>query len=307
MHRNMSDLEYDRDVAMEEPQPYLQYQRPPPPRKIDFIGLDLPDIADPMYKSKPEQDLDVRYEVKEENEFHETRALFIGNLRRPINAAHFQLYLRDLAREEGSFIIERAWLSRARTHAIVLVSSEHGAVYIRSKLLNTVYPSKEEEKRLKLEFEEKEIERFEEQKRLYEQELGRLNEKEREALPPPLEPREYVTERIPLYVEYIPVKAINQWTFEEDRGPRDGKWKLEFEHRDGDTVASHTLLNSDYIPRYVPTRRGPPRRYNDRPYNAPPRRADSYVPNGTNRRTDTYIPSRDRNRSRSPSRSPRRY
>ena len=60
----MSDLEYDRDVAMEEPQPYPQYQRPPPPRKIDFIGLDLPDIADPMYKSKPEQDLDVRYEVK---------------------------------------------------------------------------------------------------------------------------------------------------------------------------------------------------------------------------------------------------
>ena len=57
--------------------------------------------------------------------------------------------------------------------------------------------------------------------------------KRREALPPPLEPREYVTERIPLYVEYIPVKAINQWTFEEDRGPRDGKWKLEFEHRDG--------------------------------------------------------------------------
>ena len=37
----------------------------------------------------------------------------------------------------------------------MLVSSEHGAVYIRSKLLNTVYPSKEEEKRLKLEFEEK--------------------------------------------------------------------------------------------------------------------------------------------------------
>ena len=108
----------------------------------------------------------------------------------------------------------------------MLVSSEHGAVYIRSKLLNTVYPSKEEEKRLKLEFEEKEIERFEEQKRLYEQELGRLNEKEREALPPPLEPREYVTEKNSLVREYIPVKAINQWTFEEDRGPRDGKWKL---------------------------------------------------------------------------------
>ena len=41
--------------------------------------------------------------------------------------------------------------------------------------------------------------------------------------------------------------------------------EIGFEHRDGDTVASHTLLNSDYIPRYVPTRRGPPRRYNDRP------------------------------------------
>ena len=91
----------------------------------------------------------------------------------------------------------------------MLVSSEHGAVYIRSKLLNTVYPSKEEEKRLKLEFEEKEIERFEEQKRLYEQELGRLNEKEREALPPPLEPREYVTKEFP-WREYIPVKrSIN--------------------------------------------------------------------------------------------------
>ena len=77
--------------------------RDPTSKKNRFYRLDLPDIADPMYKSKPEQDLDVRYEVKEENEFHETRALFIGNLRRPINAAHFQLYLRDLARKKALY------------------------------------------------------------------------------------------------------------------------------------------------------------------------------------------------------------
>lgn len=225
----MSDIEYDRDEEIRELAPYPQYQTQARPRKIDHIGLDLPDVADPKYESKDEQDRDVRYEVKEEAEFHVTRALFIGNLRRPINATAFQLYLRDLARKGGNFRIDRAWMSRPRTHAIVLVSTEEGAAYLRSKLVNTIFPDSEEEAKLKTEFEDREVSIYEEQLQEYNDKLERLPEGEKDRLAKPLEPREYVTERLPLYVEYIPVKAINQWTFEEDRGPRDGKWKLEFE------------------------------------------------------------------------------
>ncbi|CAK9441506.1 uncharacterized protein LODBEIA_P53740 [Lodderomyces beijingensis] len=287
----MSDIEYDRDSEREEPKPYYQFgnpnpnpsnhhgpadHQPPPERRPDIIGLDLPqplstkrhnktnknpngndDDGDQENEDmdkdqgKDDEEADVVYEVTEKPQFHTTRALFIGNLRRPINAGDFQRYLRGIAAEADiTFKIDRAWLNRLRTHAVVLVSTEEGAEYLRREIMGKIYPGEAEDLRLKEEFENSEIARFENEKRHYEE---AVDDEEREKLPAPVEPRDFVTERLPLYVEFIPVKAINQWTFEEDKGPKNGKWKLEFVKRDDDdVVVSHTLLNGDFIPRYHP-------------------------------------------------------
>lgn len=169
--------------------------------------------------------------------FDVTRALFIANLRKPINAAFFQANLKRVALEGGDYIVERAWLNRARTHAIILVNSEEGAVYLRSRMLNSIYPSPQEEAQLQLEIEEKE-------QRRYDREVANGDRS-------PLPPQPYtVPERMPLFVEFIPVKAINQWIYEEDHGPRDGLWKIEYETVGDEIVASHTLLNGSFIPEF---------------------------------------------------------
>ena len=196
----------------------------------------------------------VLYEVKEEPSFHVTRALFIANLRRPLNAIHFQQYLRTLADEAGGYTIERAWLNRTRSHGIVLVDKEEGAAYIREKLVGSIYPSEEEDEKLRVEYEAREVERYEAEMREFSPTDPRYKT--------PQEPRKYVTERHPLYVDYIPVKAINQWVFEEDKGARNGKWKIDYERKGDDVIATHTLLNGSFIPRYNPSFRrggGPPR------------------------------------------------
>ncbi|WLF81120.1 hypothetical protein PVL30_004917 [Lodderomyces elongisporus] len=393
----MSDVELDRDIDRDEPQPYYQYgkpaspREPPPERRPDMIGLDLPsrrpvrreadddamdrdgdengngngngkeneegdgienengngDDNEAKNGGRTKQDdevQDVVYEVTEKPSFHVTRALFIGNLRKPLNAGDFQRYLRSLAEsnKDIKFNIDRAWLNRLRTHAIVLVSNEEGAEFLRSQLSGSIYPGEEEDLRLKEEFENRETERFEHEKRIYDD----LSEEEKEKASAPVEPREFFTDRLPLYVEYIPVKAIGQWTFEEDKGPRDGIWKLEFTTRNEEIVASHLLLNGDYIPQYRPPsyrggrgrgrdNYGPPRyrgghdryvpgRSERGPYSRERRggngnysrgghyggHTDSYVP-GRSRdarpQTDSYVPSRHRDRSRSRSRSPSRF
>ncbi|KAI5956177.1 hypothetical protein KGF54_000652 [Candida jiufengensis] len=344
----MSDGEYERD--REGPLPYPQYNQPPPPpsrynhhqnhhnnhhhnnnqRRVDNMGLEL-GSADDMTDQE-----EIRYEVTEEPQYHVTRAIFLGNLRRPINAGHFQQHLRKLVAEnkEIDIHIDRAWLNRPRTHGIVLVNSEEGAEYLRSRLSGSIYPPQEEDEKLKEEFENREIERFEEQQRHYKDELERLGEEEGRNIESPPEPREFLVERIPLYADYIPVKAINQWTFEEDKGPRDGKWKLEFVTRGDELIASHTLLNGEFIPRYQPPTRNFRRGggYNNRyigrgGYNGGYNNhhagynggggTDTYVPGQSGREskesreprgdyresrsTDSYVPSR-RDRERSPSR-----
>lgn len=72
--------------------------------------------------------------------------------------------------------------------------------------------------------------------------------------------------RIPLFVDFVPVAAMKQWIFEEDAGPEDGKWRVDYYHEGGDVHVSHTLLNGTFDPE------NPPRidRYNNmeakRPY-----------------------------------------
>lgn len=318
----MSDevLEYERE--REE-----THQEAPPKTVIDHQGLKTSEDVEPQEE--------VLYEIKEAPSFHVTRALFIANLRKPINAMHFQNYLKGLAESGGGYKVERAWLNRTRTHGIVLIDNEDGATYIRDKLLGVLYPPEEEELKLKDEFEMVEEERYEAELKQYELEVERLGSDQ--DLKPPAAPKKFAVERHPLYVDYIPVKAINQWVYEEDRGPRNGKWKIDYETRGDEVIASHTLLNGEFVPRLPPRfggrgrgrGRGPPRggrgRYNQpppyrggygyapRPY--PPRdeyrrparyETDSYVP-GQREGTDSYIPSRSTDRRRTDTYTPASY
>ncbi|KAK6462051.1 hypothetical protein DFJ63DRAFT_139186 [Scheffersomyces coipomensis] len=261
----VDDMEVERRDG-DEPQ-----EEQPEKKPFDHQGLQASDGSEPQEE--------VVYEIKDEPSFHVTRALFIANLRRPLNAIHFQNYMKTLAKEAGDYAVERAWLNRTRTHGIVLLDNEAGAEYIRSKILGSIYPSASDDSKLSEEYESREEERYEQQLQEYNDAIAAAaNDEEKDALTPPIEPRKYSVERIPLFVDYIPVKAINQWVFEEDRGPRNGKWKIDYESKSGDEViASHILLNGDFIPRRYPGRdyrgRGGYRR-------------DAYTPEGSSGRRD---------------------
>lgn len=247
------DLNYDRIdvdspeqsvVASEDHQ--IENNLNPPP--IDHQGLRTDNI-------QPEQE-EVVYTVQEEPIFNRTRALFVGNLRKPLNANDFQNYLKELVTNQSNGVIERAWLNRSRTHGIVLVDREEGAEYIRSQLNGSIYPLEEEDMKLREIHDLKEQERYDQELAEFEskQAADKVGENETETSDEiegkPELPRELVVDRIPLFVDYIPVKAINQWIFEEDKGPHNGQWKVIYEGESENLVATHTLLNGDFIPRY---------------------------------------------------------
>ncbi|ODQ78402.1 hypothetical protein BABINDRAFT_162637 [Babjeviella inositovora NRRL Y-12698] len=233
---------------------------------------------------------DVVYDITETPLFNKTRALFIGNLTSPINAHNFQTFLKHIAEPAT---IERAWLNRLRSHSIVLCSDEEGAERIRGILNGSKYPSVEDDEAM----------------------LRDLREDK-----PDME-----IVRNALFVDYIPVKRINQWTYEEDRGPRDGKWKIEYEtqeirereetprEKDSDdeskaesqvntddadipaavttrVIVHHRLLSAGHVPRFRSARggRGGPRGgYRGRGYGDRPAR-DHYTPRNEGR--DGYAP-----------------
>jgi hypothetical protein len=225
------------------------------PNALDHQGLRIDDGVEPQEE--------VLYTVTDEPAFNPTRALFIGNLRRPINANEFQQFLRQLLRDSGgNYVVERAWLNRTRTHGIVLVDREEGADYLRQQLNGSIYPRPEDDVRLREEFDRLELERYNREVQEYEsrkQELGlddaAMESEDRPSLEPPRPLKEFQPVREPLYVDYIPVKAINQWIFEEDKGPRNGKWKIVYELPADDPsagiLATHVLLNGDFVPRYT--------------------------------------------------------
>lgn len=234
----MSDIEdttYERrpDFNNEPEQEKLETEKKP----VDHHGLQAPEELEPQEE--------VAYELKDEPCFKMTRALFIGNLRRPINAIDFQNYLRELASTGGDHIIERAWLNRTRTHGIVLVDKEEGAQYIRERLSGTTYPPEEENQKLKEEYDTRERERYEKELQEYEE------SEDKESATEPITPKEFTVERKPLYVDYMPVKAINQWIFEEDKGPRNGKWKVLYEQNGDNVFVNHALLSGDFKPHYI--------------------------------------------------------
>lgn len=228
------DMNYERrpEFNNEPEEEKVESEKKP----IDHHGLQTP--------SKLEPQEEVIYEIRDEPAFNLTRALFIGNLRRPINAIDFQNYLKELASAGGDNIIERAWLNRTRTHGIVLVDREEGAKYIRDRLNGSIYPSEEEGLRLKEEYDRREKENYKKQLQDYEEAEDKVS------LTQPSSPKELSVERKPLYVDFIPVKAINQWIYEEDKGPRNGKWQIGYENKGDDILANHALLTGDFMPRY---------------------------------------------------------
>lgn len=240
----MSDTE-DRHKTPESPEHARTPEpvRSPEPAKkaLDHHGLQPPSQLEPQEE--------VIYDVREEPAFQVTRALFIGNLRRPINAIDFQNYLKELAAQTET-VVERAWLNRSRTHGIVLVDKEDGAQYIREKLNGARYPLEEGESSLKIDFDNRENERYQQLMKQYEEQVARADDPD--SVQKPAEPAKFNPERFDLYVDYIPVKAINQWIYEEDRGPTNGKWKILYETKDDEIFATHTLLFGDFVPRYNP-------------------------------------------------------
>lgn len=269
---------------------------------IDHHGL--------MTNAQLEPQEEVVYEVVETPLFHVTRALFVGNLRKPINAIEFQKYLKTLASaaaksgleiKHSGCLIERAWLNKTRTHGIILVSNEEGAKFIRHELNNSKYPTVLDDKILAEEFKNREQERYEIELKHYEDEL-KLKRKQleksqenkasiksknddviivddenhdtiindetmeididntyrddgNESVPidieEPTPPKKFQPTRMELFVDYIPVKAINQWIFEEDKGPRNAKWKFIYETNEAkETIVKHILLQGDFTPKF---------------------------------------------------------
>lgn len=186
-------------------------------RLIDRTGLVVPEV--PLAQEQ------VFYAVQQRPKHHATRALFIGNLRRPVNAIKFQHYLRQLvSRVDPTYSVERAWMNRTRTHAVVLVNEVEAARVMRQTLNGTLYPDAEERSELW-------------------RQMSELDQGAHTAGP------ETVPQH-PLYVDYIQVAQINTWIFEEDHGPRDGQWRVFYRRKGehGEVEADHLLLEGDFKP-----------------------------------------------------------
>lgn len=229
--------------------------------KSDHLGLQVES------QSFPQEN--IFYDVVTSPRYRLTRALFIGNLRRPLDAHEFQKYLRLLAviatnevdTEDGvEFVIERAWLNRSRTHGIVLVNDERGAEFIREKLNGSKYPTEADDLRYKEEYYNRAKERHSKELKQYEttskpvtvikdEEID-LENIDRNDISESPAPRKLDIKRYDLYVDYIPVKVINQWIFEEDRGPKNAQWKFHYQQRGEDTFAVHELVEGDFKPHY---------------------------------------------------------
>ena len=151
----MPKIEVDQDPANLASTASLIEEVDPPIRR-DHIGLTVDGPIVDEY----------RYTVLDEPKFNRTRALFIGNLRKPLNAGALQAKLRLLAAEGGSYKVERAWLNRNRSVAIVLLDQEEGADDRVQKHNVTIYPPTDQENELREEGERKGKERYEREKKI---------------------------------------------------------------------------------------------------------------------------------------------
>ena len=240
----------------------------------DFLSSDLTADDDKYDRSIKE---DVVYETTEDSQFRETRALFIGNLRPPFLNSDLQNML-DAEASQAGCSIDRLWLNEHRSHCIAIISDISGAVAIRKKFNGRPFPSGEvkegeevedisgenekDEKDEKDGKDGKEVNDGENAEDVNDVNDGENNGENMEGiketnanandrgktlndnLP------EQQSKQLPLYIDFIPVKATQLWIDQEGRGPKDAVWKVSYMRlppkREGDPdflVVAHKMLN----------------------------------------------------------------
>lgn len=155
------------------------------------------------------QETSITYEIVEEPRYPPTRALFIGNLTSPFDNSQLQTMLEDGVKECGSYI-ERAWLNQRRSHSIVIVSDTTGAQLLRDQYNGKIFPLENSDE----------------------------TSKDEEGV-------EVV--RKALYIDFIPVKVVQSWIDQEDDGPVDALWKIEYEIINDRVIAQHKITNYSSI------------------------------------------------------------
>lgn len=196
-------------------------------RFTDVLGLDTSGL--------PLRQEQVVYKVTRAALHHPTRVLFVGNLRRPVMATQFQNDLRVMVKKiHPSYKIDRAWMNRSRTHAIVLTNSLEASRAIRRCLNGTLYPSADDKERL----EQLPLAKMRRDTNGVAVSTGRTGKQD--------------TGMLTLFVDYMMLSQINEWIFEEDFGPRDAAWRVVYRRYGeyGDVVAEHLLLEGEFRPIY---------------------------------------------------------
>lgn len=169
---------------------------------------------------------DVVYTVTKEPHHKPTRVVFVGNLRKPLDAMSFQDHLTVLVRRAHPlYKIVRVWMNRSRTHALVLTGSVETARALRRQLNGSKYPDSSEREYLA---------RF----------ASHLSGAEITSI----DMQSLV--QYELFVDYLNFHHMSQFIFEEDYGPKNAKWRVDyrFQGEHGEVAAEHTLLEGDFRP-----------------------------------------------------------
>lgn len=185
--------------------------------RSDRIGL--------MYSQHLPQE-DVVYSVTKEPHHKPTRVAFIGNVRKPLDAMEFQDYLGILVRRTNPrHNIVRVWMNRSRTHALVLTRDVETARTLRKELNGSKYPDSSEREYLA---------------RVASHLSGaEFAATDMESL-----------KQYELFVDYLEFWQMSQFIFEEDYGPKNAKWRVDYRRQGehGEIAAEHTLLEGRFRP-----------------------------------------------------------
>lgn len=207
----------------------------------DFLSSDLTADDDKYDRSIKE---DVVYETTEDSQFRETRALFIGNLRPPFLNSDLQNML-DVEASQAGCSIDRLWLNEHRSHCIAIISDISGAVAIRKKFNGRPFPSGENVEDVN---DVKDVENANSGENM--EDVKDMNNGESKGKTPSDNLPEQQGKQLPLYIDFIPVKATQLWIDQESRGPKDAVWKVSYmklpPKREGDPdflVVAHKMLN----------------------------------------------------------------
>ncbi|KAG0681597.1 hypothetical protein C6P40_001171 [Pichia californica] len=169
---------------------------PPPPPPYPPTTIQTEDTTPTVSGDR------VIYRPSTESHFKETRALFIGNLGMEMDTEKFKNILIEHAKITAC-VIERAWLNSNRSHCYVLTNGKSGAISIRDRLngcdSNTLEKLDESKQQSSFEVENDD---FNQQHNL---------------------------DTMKIFIDFVPVKALNNWIESERDSPPDAIWQLTYE------------------------------------------------------------------------------